>query len=66
MKRGEFLMTSSSYHSKRHPDPDSAWNLHLFAIQTSALPEWKYSRSDGEENKWNFSLHVYLQWTLKY
>lgn len=32
-----------SYRSKRHRDPDSDENLHLFAIRTSTRREWKRS-----------------------
>lgn len=50
------------HHSKRRQDPDSAWNLHLFAIRTSARREWKCSgiheTKRSKEKEINFSLHI--------
>lgn len=60
MEKNSFSLSLSPYHSTHHQDPDNAWNSHLFAIQTLASQEWKYSgKENGKYPKWNFSPHVF-------
>lgn len=66
-----FSRDSRPYHSKRRQDPDSAWNLHLFAIQTSAQRGGKCSGSSSRrqrrrrKGKWmEFFITSQSRWVL--